>query len=71
MHDGNTQTRLKELREAKHMTQEELSAATGIHRVTIARYETTGRGMTLYSAQLLAKALDCSIDDLMTDAAQD
>ena len=61
----NTQTKLKELREARHMTQEALAEATGIHRVTIARYETTNRGMTLYNAKLLAKALECSIDDLM------
>jgi len=62
---SNTQTKLKELREARHMTQEALAEATGIHRVTIARYETTNRGMTLYNAKLLATALECSIDDLM------
>lgn len=64
---GNTQTRLKELREAKHMTQEELSNATGIHRITISRYETTGRGMTLYTAQLLANALGCTVNDLLNE----
>lgn len=64
---SNTQTRLKELRESKHMTQEELSEATGIHRVTIARYETTGCGMTLYSAQLLANALGCTVNDLLNE----
>lgn len=64
---GNTRTRLKELREAKHMTQDELSAATGIHRVTIARYETTDRGMTIDSAILLANALGCTVNDLLND----
>lgn len=71
MPHSNTQTRLKELREAKHMTQDELSNATGIHRVTIARYETTNRGMTIYNAKLLASALDCTIDDLFVQRAGD
>lgn len=49
------------------MTQEELSNATGIHRITISRYETTGRGMTLYTAQLLANALGCTVNDLLNE----
>ena len=63
----NTQTRLKELREAKHMTQDELSAATGINRVAIARYETTNMGMTIGTARLLANALGCTVNDLLND----
>lgn len=62
-----TQTRLKELREARHMTQDELASATGIHRVTIARYETTDRGMTVDTAIALANALGCTVDDLLNE----
>jgi DNA-binding XRE family transcriptional regulator len=55
---------LKSMREAKGWTQEELSQRTGIHRVTIAKYETTDNGMTIESAAKLAEALECTIDEL-------
>lgn len=64
---SNSQTRLKAIREAKGMTQEKLSELSGIHRVTIAKYETTDNGMTLYSAGKLAAALGCTIDDLLKE----
>lgn len=62
---SNAQTKLKELREAKGISQEKLAEMSGLHRVTIAKYETTGRGMTLYSAEKLASALGCTIDVLL------
>lgn len=61
---SNIGANIKARREAKGWTQEILSEVTGIHRVTIAKYETTDRGMTLDSATRIAKALGCTIDDL-------
>ena len=57
-------TKIKELRKARKMTQEDLAQATGLHRVTIARYEISDRGMTLYSAMRIASALGCTVEEL-------
>ena len=65
MQNYNTQTRLKELRKKKRITQYELAEITGINRVTIARWENSDRGMTLRSALKIAEALGCSVNDLV------
>jgi len=57
--------RIKQMREAKNMTQDELADKSGVHRVTIAKYETMDIGMTLESAKRIADALGCTIDDLI------
>ena len=59
---------IKAIRESKGLTQEQLAEISGIHRVTIAKYESTDCGMTVDSAQRLANALDCTIDELMKPA---
>lgn len=61
------QTRIKELRKARGMTQDQLAQATGLHRVTIARYEISGGGMTLDSATRIASALNCTVEELTKD----
>lgn len=61
---SNIGANIKARREAKGWTQEVLSKLTGIHRVTIAKYESTNCGMTLESATRIAAALGCTIDDL-------
>lgn len=61
---------IRNLRLERHMTQEELSKASGIHRVTIARYETDGSGMTVYNAQRIAAALGCTVNDLLESDEQ-
>lgn len=66
-HTGNVGNIIKTRREAKGWTQEQLAEATGIHRVTIARYETVNGGMTLESAQRLASALGCKVDDFLKE----
>ena len=65
MHNYNTQTRLKDLRRAKHMTQDELAQRAGVNRTTVARWESTNRGMSLESAIKVAAALGCSVSDLV------
>lgn len=66
MLNSNIGARIKQLRERKGWTQEQLAEASGLHRVTIARYETTENGMTLDSASRLAKALGVTVDALNT-----
>ena len=44
-----------------------LAEITGIHRVTIARYETTDAGMTVKNLKKLASALGCTVEDLMKE----
>lgn len=60
--------KLKELREAKKMTQEELAKACEVSLKTISRYE-SGQSKPRYRAtyDALAKALDTTHDYLVTD----
>lgn len=55
---------LKAMRLAKGMTQKDLAGVTGVNRVLIVNYESKGKGMTLTTAEKLANALNCTIDDL-------
>lgn len=61
--------RLAEVRQAKGMTQEQLAAATGVHRVTIARIETGVASPNAETLKRLADALGVRMDDLMTEEA--
>lgn len=64
-HLNNKRYQLKKLREASGMTQQELSEMSGVNRVSIARYETTGANMTTKNAEKLADALQCTTDELL------
>lgn len=61
--------RIKEIREEKKMTQEELAKATGLTRTTISLLE-TGVTKSASSKTLLniANALEVKIDDLFFEA---
>ncbi len=65
----NKIARLAEVRQAKGMTQEQLSAATGVHRVTIARIETGEASPMAKTLKRLADALGVAMDDLMDKEA--
>jgi len=56
---------LKVIRKRRGMTQEQLSKASNIHRVSIAKYETGKSEPSLESAQKLASALGVPVDDLI------
>lgn len=60
--------KLREIRKRKGMTQEALSKAANIHRITIAKYETGRARPTLESAEKLAAALGVTIDELIGKA---
>lgn len=60
--------RIKEVREAKNMTQEELSEASGVSRGTISALENgTSRATTTKTLMSIARALGVSIEALIFD----
>lgn len=65
----NKIARLAEVRQSKGMTQEQLAAATGVHRVTIARIETGEISPKATTLKKLADALGVLMDDLMEQGA--
>lgn len=56
---------LKTIRKRRGMTQSELAQASGIHRITIAKYEAGKVDPTLESAESIARALGVTVDDLI------
>ena len=60
--------KLREIRQRKAMTQEALSKAAKINRVTITKYETGVSSPTLKSAEKLAAALGVTVDELIGKA---
>lgn len=58
-------SRLQALRTSRNITQERLAMLTGIHRVTIARYEGERVKPSLENAAKIANALGVSIEELM------
>lgn len=60
--------RIKEVREAKNMTQEELSEASGVSRGTISALENgTSRATTTKTLMNIARALGVSVEALIFD----
>jgi transcriptional regulator with XRE-family HTH domain len=58
--------RLREWREYKGVTQEELSARSGVSRDGISNYETGQRSARRHTAERIARALGLEVDALMT-----
>lgn len=61
--------RLRELRKMREMSQARLSEVSGVHRVSIARYELGIMTPTVENLAKLAKALDVTMDDLLIKKA--
>lgn len=61
---------LKRIREAKGMSQSELSRASGISQSMIAQVERGTKVLTLITAKILVDALGCKLDDLTSDTSQ-
>ena len=59
---------MKAVRKAKGMTQRKLSFLSGVHRVSIARYETGKVSPNIRALEKLAGALGVSVDDLIGKA---
>ena len=57
--------KLRQIRKARGMTQDQLAKATGINRVTIAKYETMKIDPRLEQAERLAAALGVTVNELI------
>ena len=57
--------RLKELRKAKKLTQDKLAEASGVARISIARYESDTMTPSAEVANKIAIALNVSADELL------
>ena len=62
---GGEHIKLAEVRKDKGFTQEQLSEASGVSRVTIARFETGKAQPKLPTLKKLSEALGVPIDDLV------
>lgn len=60
-------TELKRRRVEKNLTQEQLAAIIGVGQSAIANWETGMRKPDVITLIQLAKALDCTADDLLVD----
>lgn len=60
--------KVKEKREEKNLTQEELSQRSGVGRITISRLESGALSETNAGTLMrLAQALECKMQDLVAD----
>ena len=60
------ETNIIKARRILGLTQNELASRSGVSRSTIARIETSNSFPNLRTAQKLAAALGCTLDDLLT-----
>ena len=59
--------RVKELRKAQNMSQEDLADAAGLHRTYIGMIERAEKNITLVNIEKIAKALKVKITDLFNE----
>ena len=58
-------SKIAEVRRAHEMTQAQLAKVSGVHRVTIARYESGATSPTIRSLEKLAEAMGVPVSDLI------
>lgn len=58
--------RIKELRKASGMSQARLATILSVTQQTVAKWESKKSAPTADKIPIIAKALDCSIDDLFS-----
>jgi transcriptional regulator with XRE-family HTH domain len=59
--------RIKKIRKAKGLTQDQFAELTGLNRVHLYRLETGRQSMTLRTLKLIADTLDVRVRDLIGD----
>ena len=59
------ENKLRTIRKEHGFTQASLARDSGVHRTSIARYETGKRGLSTKSLRRLADTLKVPVDDLM------
>lgn len=65
MNNKSTGEFIKELRKEKNLSQQKLAEITRIDRTTITKYETGEREPNYYNLEILSKALDVSVTELI------
>ncbi len=55
------------IRESKNLSQKQIAERCKLSKSVCSRYESGERNPSLKAAQALAKALDCTIDDLLRE----
>lgn len=60
--------RIREFRKAAGLTQAELGARVGLHQTQIGNLENGARNLTLEWARRIARALECAVADLLSEA---
>ena len=65
--EGVEKVRLEEIRKQKHFTRRRLSIASGVTENSIFRYERKMRVPDVETAGTMARALGCTVDDLLSD----
>lgn len=58
-------TSIKDIRKRLNMTQKQLSVRTGISQENLSRYESGKRSPKIGTAFKIAKALGCTVDELI------
>ena len=58
--------RIRELRKAQKLSQQELATKLGVDRSTIAKWETGTNSPRIDKLRQLATVLNCSLDDLVS-----
>ena len=58
-------SKLADVRKNKGLSQAKLAEMSGVHRVTIARFETGASTITAATARKLASALGVAVDDII------
>lgn len=58
---------IKTARRKANMSQQELALASGVSRISIARYESGERIPDIVTAAKIAAALGCKVDDLIKE----
>ena len=59
--------KIKQKREALGLSQQQLADAVGVARANIAQYERGGKVPTVATGKYIAKALECTMDELFAD----
>ena len=59
--------RIRELRKAKKLSQQEMAAKIGVDRSTIAKWETGTNSPRADKLRQLSKILECSLDELLPE----
>lgn len=62
---GTLAENIRRLRNARNLSQEKLADICGLHRTYVGSVERRERNITLSSLEILAKALDVSVIDLL------